>query len=120
MRCDMAIDRGGDAERAKPFAAANGLSLASEVASRFQTKCVFEIARKSNIAIVYGKWFPVTLGEFDIKNKRITVNENGGIPFERIIAHELGHYFLRDNFELRPLSFDEEQFCDEFADELLK
>jgi len=120
MRCNMTTGNGEDTERAEPFAVANGLSLATEVASRFQTKCVFEIARKSNIAIVYGKWFPVTLGEFDIKNKRITVNENGEIPFERVVAHELGHYFLRENFEPGPLSFDEEKFCDEFADELLK
>ena len=100
-----------------------GLSLAKSVISRFGTDCVFEIARKANVSIIYGKWFPVTLGEFDKKKRRITVNENAQIPFEKIIAHELGHYFLGELSPQRRRDaeiFNEEKFCDEFADELTK
>lgn len=101
--------------KSEPFAVADGLSLANDVADRFQTKDVFEIAERLGISITYAKWFPVTIGEFDKKNRRITVNENANILFEKIIAHELGHYFAQD---LKLI--DEEKFCDNFADELLK
>ncbi len=95
-----------------------GVDLAEKIYSEFGTNCVFEIARKLDISIVYEKWFPVTLGEFDKKNRRITVNKNAQFPFEKIIAHELGHYFLG---EIEPHRHrDVEKICDEFADELLK
>ena len=92
--------------------------LAEDIFSQFQTRDVYEIAEKSNIKIVNQKWFPVTLGEFDWKTKTIIVNENAAVKKERIIAHELGHYFLRQ-FDVKNVA-DEEKFCDEFADELLK
>jgi hypothetical protein len=94
-----------------------GRNLAELVTSEFQTSDVFEIARRLDISITYVKWFPVTLGEFDAKSKRITVNENAEIPFEKIIAHELGHYFLQEFLPQR--HGDTEKFCDDFADELL-
>ena len=71
-----------------------------------------------DLKISYQKWFPVTLGEFDWRTKTIIVNENANIPFEKIIAHELGHYFLRE-FKIENV-VDEESFCDEFADEMLR
>lgn len=96
----------------------NGIHLAEKIFSEFGTNDVFEIAKRLDISITYAKWFPVTLGEFDEKNKRITVNENAEIPFEKIIAHELGHYFLG---EIEPQrQRDTETFCDEFAEELLR
>jgi Zn-dependent peptidase ImmA (M78 family) len=88
--------------------------MAKSVISDFGTNNVFEIAEKIDISIIYAKWFPVTLGEFDRKNRRITVNQNAKNSFEKIIAHELGHYFAKD---LK--IFDEERFCDEFAEKLL-
>ncbi len=95
----------------------DGLNLAKCVNEKLGTNDVFEIARKSNISIVYAKWFPVTSGEFDRKNRRITVNKNARIPFEKIIAHELGHYFLE---EISPQRHgDAEKICDDFAEELL-
>jgi Zn-dependent peptidase ImmA (M78 family) len=99
-----------------------GLTLAHDVIKRLGTNNVFEIAEKLTISIVYEKWYPVTVGEFDRKNRRITVNENAGIPFEKIIAHELGHYFLGKigPQSRRDAEFDEEKLCDEFAVELLK
>ena len=92
-------------------------NLAESVFSQFETCDVFEIAEKSGMSIIYQKWFPVTLGEFDWKSKTIIVNENAGIEKEKIVAHELGHYFLKE-FAIKIT--DEERFCDEFADELLK
>lgn len=89
-----------------------------QVFERFQTRDVFRIAEKAGVKIVYGKWFPVTLGEFDWRAKTICVNENAAIKREKIIAHELGHYFLR---EFKVINIEnEERFCDEFAEELLK
>ena len=88
--------------------------MAKSISSEFGTNNVFEIARRLDISITYAKWFPVTLGEFDRKNKRITVNQNAKIPFEKIVAHELGHYFAQ-NLKL----VEEEKFCDEFAENLL-
>jgi Zn-dependent peptidase ImmA (M78 family) len=96
----------------------NGVILSKKIISKFGTNDVCEIARRLDISIAYAKWFPITLGEFDKKNKRITVNENAKIPLKKIIAHELGHYFLRENFDLGTLTFDEEKFCDEFAEAL--
>ena len=115
MQFDRENERQGDVEKSEPFSETNGLSLAIEVVSKFQTNHIFEIAQKVNVSIIYEKWFPVTFGEFDRQKRRITVNENAEIPLEKIIAHELGHYFLQD---LKVL--DEEKFCDEFAEELLK
>jgi Zn-dependent peptidase ImmA (M78 family) len=108
MRCNLTSE---------PSAIADGLTLASKITNAFQTNNVFEIATRLEISIVYAKWFPVTLGEFDRKNRRITVNKNARIPFEKIIAHELGHYFLE---EISPQRHgDAEKICDDFAEELL-
>ena len=96
----------------------NGINLAQTIFAEFQTKDVFEIAKRLNVSIVYEKWFPVTLGEFDKKNRQITVNRNAAIPFEKIIAHELGHYFLEEFSPQR--HGDTEKICDDFAEELLK
>jgi Zn-dependent peptidase ImmA (M78 family) len=92
-----------------------GTNLARSIVTKFQTSDVFEIAARLDISIIYSLWFPVTLGEFDKKNRRITVNENAKIPREKIVAHELGHYFAQ-NLKLS----DEENFCDDFADELTR
>lgn len=92
--------------------------LAEQVLRRFQTSDVFKIAEIINLKIVYQKWFPVTSGEFDWRTKTIIVNENANIPYENIIAHELGHYFLRE-FGVENVA-DEEKFCDEFASEILE
>ncbi len=94
------------------------VELAEQVFLRFKTCGIFEIAERAGVRIVYQKWFPVTLGEFDWRTKTIIVNENAAIEKEKIIAHELGHYFLRE-FDVKDIA-DEEKFCDEFADELLK
>jgi Zn-dependent peptidase ImmA (M78 family) len=96
----------------------NGINLAKSIVSEFQTNNVFEIAQRLDISIVYEQWFPVTLGEYNRKKRRITVNKNAQIPFDKIIAHELGHYFLEGFSPQR--HGDEEKICDEFADELLK
>ena len=92
--------------------------LAKTVLERFQTRNVNEIAGKSGVKVIYEKWFPVTLGELDWKKREIRVNQNAKIDFDVIIAHELGHYFIKI-YELK-IAGDEETFCDEFADKLLR
>lgn len=91
--------------------------LAKTVLERFQTRNVSEIAAKSGVEVIYEKWFPVTLGEFDWKKREIRINQNAEIDFDIIIAHELGHYFIKV-YELKIVG-DEETFCDEFAGNLL-
>lgn len=97
--------------------------LASIIFCRYGTRDVYAIAKRAGVKIVYQKWFPATAGEFHFKTKTIYVNENAEIAAEKIVAHELGHYFLKE-FETRRRgdagSFDEEKFCDEFAEKLLK
>lgn len=91
--------------------------LAKTITQRFQTRNIEKIAERSGVKVVYEKWFPVTLGEFDWKKREIRVNENAEIRFDRIIAHELGHFFVK-LYELK-IAGDEEMFCDEFAGNLL-
>ncbi|MCY7345663.1 MAG: ImmA/IrrE family metallo-endopeptidase [Pyrinomonadaceae bacterium] len=95
----------------------SGDEFVERVFLNFGAKNVFEIAEKVGVKIVYQKWFPVTLGEFDWRTKTIIVNENAPIPLEKIVAHELGHYFLKE-FKIENVA-DEESFCDEFAVEML-
>lgn len=91
--------------------------LCSKIVEKFATRDVYEIAEKCGVKIVYEKWFPVTFGEFDYRAKTICVNENAEIDAEKIIAHELGHFFVRE-FDLKITG--EEKFCDEFAAGLMK
>lgn len=91
--------------------------LARLVGERYLTRDVYAIAEFASLKIVYQRWHPVTVGEFDRRARTITVNENAAIEKERIIAHELGHYFLRF-FEVKNVA-DEESFCDDFAKSLL-
>ncbi len=92
--------------------------LARRVFERYRTRNVYEIAETARLKIIYQRWHPVTVGELDRGAQTITVNENAGVEKERIIAHELGHFFLRF-FEVKNVA-DEESFCDDFAKSLLK
>ena len=93
--------------------------LADAVFERFQTRDIFEITEKAGLKIIYRQWFPVTLGELDWQTKTICVNESAGIDGKTIVAHELGHYFLREFDSFFAAAADEEKFCDEFASRLL-
>lgn len=95
----------------------NGGQLARVVIEKFETRDVFEIAEKAGVKIVYEKWFPATVGEFGWKNKLICVNSNANVPVEKIIAHELGHFFA---LGLNLKKSEEEEFCDDFVRSLLK
>lgn len=98
--------------------AADGARLAEMLVRRLETRDVFEIAADAGLRIVYQKWFPVTLGEFDWTTQTICVNENAPVEAEKIIAHELGHFFVR-KLEIKNIA-DEEHFCDRFAARLLR
>lgn len=85
---------------------------------------VFSIAEKVGVKITYGKWFPMTIGEFDKKTKTIFVNQNALVKAlnpdaleRKIIAHELGHFFAND---LNLGKKEEEKFAMEFAAKLLE
>ena len=91
--------------------------FARRIVTHFGTDDVFLIAEKAGVKIVYERWFPVTIGEYDRKNKLICVNTNAKETRENIIAHELGHFFA---FELNLDEAEEESFCHEFARNLSK
>ncbi len=93
---------------------------AVEIAEKFGTSDAFEIARKCGVSVIYESWHPVTVGEFDRKNRAIHVNLRAAeknIDFEKIVAHELGHFFALD---LKLDKSAEENFAHEFAENLLK
>ena len=94
----------------------NAVILAKNVAEKYGTSDVLAIAEKAGVKIVYAKWFPVTIGEFDKKNLTITVNLNAVERLEKVIAHELGHFFALD---LKLDKKEDEIFARTFADALL-
>jgi Zn-dependent peptidase ImmA (M78 family) len=92
--------------------------LAARVRERYAARDIYEIAEKAGLTIVFQNWRPVTAGELNRQTKTIYVNGDAKIAAEKIVAHELGHYFLGE-FEVGRIG-DEEGFCDDFARELLK
>lgn len=87
--------------------------VVQKIVDEFGTLDVFEIAGKAGVRIVYESWFPVTIGEFDRRNKAISVNLNAAVSREKIIAHELGHFFW-EKYNLNQI--EEEKFAREFAE----
>jgi len=94
-----------------------GQGFAEQIVENFGTNDVFVIAEKAGVKIIYESWFPVTIGEYNRKNKLICVNLNAEENREKIIAHELGHFFAQ---ELSLDKAEEENFCHEFARSLSK
>ena len=94
----------------------DGQEFAKLICAEFGTDNIVEIAERAGVEIVYEKWFPTTIGEFDRKNKKICVNLNAREKVEKIIAHELGHFFAWD---LNLSRAEEERFCEDFAKSLL-
>lgn len=74
----------------------SGQELAEKIITQYGTTDVLAIAEQAGISIIYQKWQPTTIGEFDKKTKTIYINLNAAIEKEVIIAHELGHYFLNE------------------------
>ena len=97
-----------------------GLQKADEVAAKFGTRNVFEIARLSEVSLFYERWYPVTIGEFEKRKRAIWINlraAESGVKFEKIIAHELGHFFASD---LKLEKKEEETFARAFAERMLE
>jgi hypothetical protein len=99
----------------------HGQTIAKKIIAAFGTNDVRLIAEKSGVKIVFENWHPVTIGEYERKTRTIRVNrraseigENGANP-EKIIAHELGHFFAAD---LKLEKTEEEIFAREFAESL--
>lgn len=91
---------------------ADGFHTAVKICNQFETADLLLIARKVGVKITYETWFPITNGEFDRINKTITVNLNAKETREKIIAHELGHFFA-ENLNLG--REEEEIYAHEFA-----
>ena len=71
-----------------------GEELAQNIIEKFGTQSILQICLMTNITISYEKLNPVTLGEFDRKNNTISINLNANIDPIKILAHEMGHYFM--------------------------
>lgn len=91
----------------------SGRQIAEQVFKKFAAGDVYFIARNVGVKIVYEKWFPVTIGEYDRLKKTIFVNLNAAENDEKIIAHELGHFFAQG---LDLGKTEEEIFAQRFAD----
>jgi hypothetical protein len=94
---------------------------AQKIIAELGTSDVYRIAEKSGVKIVFENWYPVTIGEYERSTRTIRVNrragevgENGS-NHEKIIAHELGHFFAAD---LKLEKTEEEVFAREFAENL--
>ena len=92
----------------------NGKELALKIIEKYDTADVFTIAKQAKITVIYENWQPVTYGEFDKKNLSIHINLNAPIEKERILAHELGHYFIHQlGFDLNKK--EEEKLVQDFV-----
>lgn len=77
---------------------------------------VFNVAAELGLAVRFAKWYPVTAGEISHGQNEIMVNENADVPFERIVAHEICHFIVRQK---QITTVDEEAFCDRLAERLI-
>jgi Zn-dependent peptidase ImmA (M78 family) len=92
----------------------SGIFLAKLTIEKYRTSNILELVERVGITLVYEKWHPITHGEFNKKTKQITINLNSPLPKERIIAHELGHYFA-DVLDNQLDTNMHEQIAEEFA-----
>ena len=96
----------------------NGTELALKIIEKYGTTDVFSIANQAKIKVIYEKWQPVTYGEFHKKDFSIHINLDAPIEKERILAHELGHFFI-DLYGLERTRKEEEMMAEDFANALL-
>jgi hypothetical protein len=91
-------------------------STVAEIVAKYGTRDPREIAERAGVLVIFERWHPITLGEFERKTDTIRINVNAeGIDTDTIIAHELGHFFaagLNLNRE------EDEKFAREFAEVL--
>ena len=100
-------------DREAMFSASN---CAEKVWALFGTNDVDEIAARVGVKITEESWQPVTFGEYHRKTKLIVINTNAHETREKIVAHELGHFFWQAfSLENSDGKQDEESFCNEFA-----
>ena len=97
----------------------NGRVVAKKIIAELGTSDVYAIAEKSGVKIFYENWYPVTIGEYERKTRTIRVNRRAltsnknDVSVEKIIAHELGHFFAVD---LNYSREEEERFARRFAE----
>lgn len=95
----------------------SGVNLAKKIMAQYNTANVFEIVQSAGITLIYAHWHPTTMGEFHKKTKMIYINLNFVLEKERIIAHELGHYFMAENGIILS-RIEEEKRVEEFVEKL--
>ena len=84
-----------------------GADLARRVEAEYRTNDVFKLAALAGVRVEYGRWPPVTVGEFEPRTSTISINlaaveralgsDESRAPswtlVRVIVAHELGHFF---------------------------
>ncbi len=95
-----------------------GKELAQKVVKQYSTTDILAIAKQLNINVIYQKWHPSTIGEFDKKTKTICINLNADIDPLSILAHELGHFFI-DKMNLKFDKNVEEDIVNNFCKSLI-
>lgn len=96
-----------------------GQVLASKIIEEYDKLLPSDLAKQAGCPIVFEKWHPVTYGEFDKKKRTIYINLSAPIPFEEIIAHELGHFFIQKyGYVMSRLA--EEKMAKDFAETIIR
>jgi hypothetical protein len=103
----------GDIRKSLGAESLSGGSAAAALRRTVNAATPSETAAALGLQIEFGEWHPVTAGEYDKRNGKITVNRKAPVDFEAVIAHEIGHYIL-EGLEMK----SDERFCDEFAEAL--
>jgi Zn-dependent peptidase ImmA (M78 family) len=91
-----------------------GTELAQQVIKRYGTADVAELARLAGVTVRYERWHPVTVGEYHKTTRTICINLNASVKQSRILAHELGHFFIHETGMIVSRA-EEEVMAEEFA-----
>ena len=95
-----------------------GTELAHQAIQQSGTTDVFELARLAGVTVHYERWHPVTVGEYNKRTRTITINLAALVEQRRILAHELGHFFVQEA-GIVLWRADEEKLAEAFAETLL-
>lgn len=92
-------------------------TVVRELAEAEKSLDPFYLAQRWGVAVVLESWHPATWGEYDRRNAQIYLNKQAPVSLQKILAHELGHFWIhQQGFQLSRK--EEETWVEAFADEL--
>jgi len=92
-------------------------AVVSDLALAEKSLDPFHLAQRWAVDVVLESWHPATWGEYDQRTLKIYLNKQAPISLEKILAHELGHFWIHQRgYQLSRM--EEEAWVEAFADEL--